>query len=381
MFQEIQPVLQKKTDEIVFIELKEGGELKVGNTLLPAGIPLPIPTTDMVNKVQKSEDASIRVDHILESMVVVLGIDDSFPHAMAYNNILKDSDPKMEMRIMANGIQLAEEEKHIDALIRFKALMAMNPDSVDAQYNAARICEDVAAKHEDNADIYKRFNQTAYELFMDLLERGELLVLTKYHLGFHFANDQRFLQAEQVWKDALASGDLSDDQKTELVDRLRDLDAKIRYERGYKLVIDGQADQGLEYLLPLEPDYPEWWNLHFFIGLAFRQKEQFDEAITYFKRVLSLNTGHVETMNELGICLMTMGDYNGAEAYFKEALRAHPQNHEILCNLGIVHIQRGEYQDAMDKLNASLAQKPDDDVTLAWVRQLRSLLDQEKQYH
>ncbi len=74
---------------------------------------------------------------------------------------------------------------------------------------------------------------------------------------------------------------------------------------------------------------------------------------------------------------MTMGHFDEAERYFKEALKVKPKNNEILCNLGIVHIQRGEYYDALDKIEESVKLDPEDEVSSAWLRQVKMLIEQE----
>lgn len=116
----------------------------------------------------------------------------------------------------------------------------------------------------------------------------------------------------------------------------------------------------------------------FFVGLAYRQKEMYDESLHYYKQSLNLNTGNVDTMNEIGICYMTMGHFDDAERYFKEALKVRPKkNGEILCNLGIVHIQRGEYYDALDKIQEAVKYQPEDEVSNAWLRQINLIISQE----
>ncbi len=40
--------------------------------------------------------------------------------------------------------------------------------------------------------------------------------------------------------------------------RLTDLNAKIKFEEGHNLILDGRVDEGLELLLTLEPEYLDW---------------------------------------------------------------------------------------------------------------------------
>ncbi|MBN2899467.1 MAG: tetratricopeptide repeat protein, partial [Clostridia bacterium] len=113
--------------------------------------------------------------------------------------------------------------------------------------------------------------------------------------------------------------------------------------------------------------------LLFFIGLAYRQLERYEEAIEYFEKTLQYNTGHVDTMNEIGICLMSVEAYDEAERYFKEALKADINNPELLCNLGIVYLNKGNLEEAESYLGRSFEVNPEDEITNAWITYLKDL--------
>ena len=85
------------------------------------------------------------------------------------------------------------------------------------------------------------------------------------------------------------------------------------------------------------------------------------------------NTGHVDTMNEIGICLMALGNFIDAEKYFKEALKIDINNPEILCNLGINYLNLGKIQSAEEYINKSFELNPDDEVTNSWISYLKRL--------
>ncbi|WP_430883491.1 tetratricopeptide repeat protein [Fusibacter sp. JL216-2] len=377
MFSQLDNILKEKTDEVVFIELKESAIEAMGDVKLPTGTPVPFMTRDMVSKVSGNQGADISLPSIMEAMVRIMGIDTAFPYKEAYMAFLKSIDADFKKRILADALALAQAEEKLNAVVRLRAYMLFDARNLDALYNLARLCEELAIEHEKDENIYKQFTAAARQALETCIEVDNGFALAGYHLGFHYVNDQAYGRAEAIWAQAMKSDTLTDDQKVEIINTLRNIDAKLEYEKGYKLVIEGFSDEGLEHLSPLLEDYPEWWNLMFFVGLAYRQKEMYDEALHYYKQSLNLNTGHVDTMNEIGICYMTMGHFDEAERYFKEALKVKPKNNEILCNLGIVHIQRGEYYDALDKIEESVKLDPEDEVSSAWLRQVKMLIEQE----
>jgi tetratricopeptide (TPR) repeat protein len=375
MFSELDIVLKEKTDEVVFVELKPSALESMTDIALPVGTPVPFMTRDMVSKVSGNQQPDIALPSIMEAMVHIMGLDMNFPYAKTYITFLKSIDANFEKRILADALALAEAEQRLDALARLRAFMFFDKDNMDAVYNMARLCEDLAVENEKDESLYKLYMASARKALERCLELNPTFALAGYHLGFHYVNDQAYGDAERIWTASMRSDQLSDDQKLEIINTLRNIDAKLEYEKGYKFIIEGFSDEGLEHLVPLLEDYPEWWNLMFFVGLAYRQKEMYDEALHYYKQALNLNTGNVDTINEIGICYMTMAQYDDAYRYFKEALKISPNNNEVLCNLGIVHIQKGEYEDALDFIERSVELEPNDEITNAWLRQVKHLME------
>lgn len=374
MFLELDNILKEKTDEVVFIELKDTALQALEKFHLPSGTPVPFMTRDMVSKVSGKQGSDISLPSIMEAMVHIIGIDTAFPYKDAYMAFLQSVDENFKERILADALALAQAEQRLDAVVRLRAYMLFDEKNMNALYNMARLTEELAAENEKEEDVYNLYMAVGRKALEACLEIDSGFALAGYHLGFHYVNDQAYGRAEHIWGLAMKSDQLSDDQKIEMINTLRNIDAKLEYEKGYQLVIEGFSDEGLEHLTPLLEDYPEWWNLMFFVGLAYRQKEMYDEALHYYKQSLNLNTGHVETVNEIGICYMTMGHFDDAERYFKEALKIHPNNHELLCNLGIVHVQRGELYDALDKIKEALKIQPEDEISNAWLRQVKLLI-------
>ena len=193
-----------------------------------------------------------------------------------------------------------------------------------------------------------------------------------YQLGIFFYNNENFKQAEKLWIKAL-SFELDYDIKEEIVTFLGKCRDRSTYETGYELVLNGRIDEGLELLKSIVEEHSEWWNLNFFIGLAYRFKEEHETALQYFLKVLTLNTGHIQTMNEIGICLLSLGDYNEALKYYKEALRLDPLNAEIICNKGIVLLNKGDVEDARAQFERAFELSPEDEVIQMWHEHIKTI--------
>lgn len=368
----IESLFKTKADEVVFIELKEGKDFVVNGATLAAGLPVPIMFKYVIDKVQGISEADIQLKSILEAMTFVIGFDQEFPHKEAYMNFMSAVDPEILKSIFIVAHQSMEDENYLNAAIYFKAAWEFDKDHAEICYNYARACDLAAEKQRDNAKNVKLLEDEAYEVYMMMVERYPDFAEAYYHIGFHLVNRKSYKAAQNVWEKAVALG-IYDDAKEDILKNLTHLWSRIQYEEGYTFVLEGFPDEGLVKLLPLEEDNPEWWNLMFFIGLAYRQKEDYDNAIYYFKKTLNLNTGHVDTFNEIGLCYMSMGQADNAKEYFEEALRLSPENSEILCNLGIVELNSGRIDLAKELIQKAYYIDPEDPVTAAWMKYIEQM--------
>lgn len=365
----IDDYLRIKAEEIVFVELQPGKTVEINGFTVTDTLPLPILVKDMSSQVNLGSDADFSLSSFAEGMIRMLGIDSDFKHRDGYKAFLLAYNKELYKSILNKGFELVNKELMQEALIYFRAAYTLAPNHVDTLYNYARCLEDIAVS---NDELYAGFSEEAFKLFIEMKALYPDHYLSYFHLGFHYSNSHDYRQASELWTQALKM-EITDDIKKELVKQLKDNDAKMRFERGYEFIVEGHSEEGLELLLPLEDDYDDWWNLLFFIGLAYRQLERYEEAIEYFEKTLQYNTGHVDTMNEIGICLLSIGVYEEAERYFKEALKADINNHELLCNLGIVYLNQGNLIDAEAYLNRAFDANPNDEITNSWMTYLREL--------
>ncbi|MDK2918056.1 MAG: hypothetical protein PWQ37_789 [Candidatus Petromonas sp.] len=372
MFVRIEKYLKDKIDEVVFIELKKDLKLKSKEFTLDKNIPLPIPLKEVVNKVKGDIDHSdISISKIVQGMIFIIGADSDFKYNEYYKKFLINLDENIIGYIINQGLEYAKKNKKMDALICFKAGLYIDKNDLNLLYNYARCCEDLAIEREK--ENFNEFEEEALEVFETIAERHPDFPLSYYHLGFYYANKNLYKKAELTWKTCLEK-DIDENKELEIRQKLIEISDKIKYEEGYTLVLNGSPNEALEKLLTIEEKYPEWWNLLFFIGLAYRQLQSFEEALKYFKRVLKLMPNQIDTLNEIGLCYMALGKIDDAIKYFKKALNLKENDSEILCNLGIAYIQKMDYKAAEQYITKSYKLNPNDDITKAWVEKLNQLI-------
>lgn len=369
MLERSRMLLKRRADEVMFVELKEGKTLTLGEVTLNSATPLPIRVDRLVDKVKGVSEADFSAENISEGMLWTLGFDPDFPFAEDYKAFLKEMTPQLwtllESRVDASETQ----NKWLDAVIYLHGGIQVASDEPQIAFKLAVCALKLSERFGEHASEGRQLEEDVFDLLNASIERFPGYGPLYYLMGFQLVNRKSYKAAESAWQRAVQLG-VDEDMQDEIIRQLDDLWSRIQYEEGYMLVLEGFADEGLVKLLPLEPHHEDWWNLLFFIGLAYRQKEQYQEALDYFKRALRLNTGSPEIHNEIGLCLMSLGHYHEAQAVYKEAIKMHPDSPDLLCNMGIAVLHQGDLEGARTWIERAYALNPEDEVTAAWLRHL-----------
>ncbi len=370
MFKRLDPLLKKRAEELIFIELKPGVKLGWNGFEFPEGTPLPIMLSDIVGDIRENRLEQFSSVTLADAMIRIIGIDSETPHGATYRDAIRSYQPDILDVILSKGLQAATEEHFDEAVLLFRAALQLEPEHEDALYNYGRALVDLAQKHEGTKAEAVLIRE-AQEVFEALTRLTPELALPYYQLGFVYANQKSYIKAAESWQRALTM-DLTDDQEMEIRMLLVQLEDKRIYEEGYQAVLKGYNQEALELLSSLEDKYPEWWNLYFFIGLAYKGLEQYEDAVSCFLRVEQLHKGHAETQNELGICYMMLMRYQDAEEHLAKGLGLNPESAEMLCNMGIIQREKGKLELAEKFLTEALQKAPEDEICKAWLEKIRN---------
>jgi len=372
MFGKIDQILKKRIDEVGFVELKPEAEIAVKDLKLDSKIPLPILIMDIVDKVNGVGSEDLNTANIMRGMAFMVGVEYDFQFNEYYKKVLKIIDENIGMRLLGIALEMADNGDRGTAIIYLRAARQILGDDLSVIYNYGRCCDELGNLGGDDSLEEKEYLNEAFETFKYIVEKYPDSPLGYYHLGFYFVNSKQYQKAIDIWGEALKH-ELGDEKRMEVLKYLNAITAKADYEKGYNLVLDGRAQEGLEKLLPLEEEHSDWWNLMFFIGLGYRMLKDYEKAIQYFQKVTVLNTGHVETFNEIGLCYMSLGYFDQALKVFEEAAKMHPSNAEIICNQAISAIQLDRLEEAEELLERAHKVDPEDEIVLAWMKELNQL--------
>ncbi|MBL6465437.1 MAG: tetratricopeptide repeat protein [Peptostreptococcus stomatis] len=366
-----------KAEELVFITIDKSEDLGlIGYEVPKEGIKIPIKSNVLVKSIKDNKaQEEINMMSMIDAMIYLEGIDPDFIYNVEYDDLIETFARKSNldymdyMGYMSNQAYSKGEIR--DALVYIRAYLRMEPDDIMGLYQYAIICQELSLRYQKDEDV-KAMNDFLLEALASLekiIGLDDSFALAYYQLGFHYSNQSQFVKAKLTWDRALDLG-LDDETRTDIMENLAKIDHKVRYEYAYNLVFQGKAEEGLQDLLDLESQYPDWWNLLFIISLAYKSLGDLGQAKSYLEKILITRPTQVDTLVEMALCLAQEANMTGAIDYLTRAAKLKKDDPEILCNLGMAYLHNGEEDEARYYIGRAYEIDPTDEVTQACIRTL-----------
>lgn len=366
-----------KAEELVFITIDKSEDLGlIGYDVPKEGIKIPIKSNVLVKSIKDNKaQEEINMMSMIDAMIYLEGIDPDFIYNVEYDDLIETFARKSNfdymdyMGYMSNQAYSKGEIR--DALVYIRAYLRMEPDDIMGLYQYAIICQELSLRYQKDEDV-KAMNDFLLEALASLekiIGLDDSFALAYYQLGFHYSNQNQFIKAKLTWDRALDLG-LDDETRTDIMENLAKIDHKVRYEHAYNLVFQGKAEEGLQDLLDLESQYPDWWNLLFIISLAYKSLGDLGQAKSYLEKILITRPTQVDTLVEMALCLAQEANMTGAIDYLTRAAKLKKDDPEILCNLGMAYLHNGEEDEARYYIGRAYEIDPTDEVTQACIRTL-----------
>lgn len=366
-----------KAEELVFITIDKSEDLGlIGYDVPKEGIKIPIKSNVLVKSIKDNKaQEEINMMSMIDAMIYLEGIDPDFIYNVEYDDLIETFARKSNfdymdyMGYMSNQAYSKGEIR--DALVYIRAYLRMEPDDIMGLYQYAIICQELSLRYQKDEDV-KAMNDFLLEALASLekiIGLDDSFALAYYQLGFHYSNQNQFVKAKLTWDRALDLG-LDDETRIDIMENLAKIDHKVRYEHAYNLVFQGKAEEGLQDLLDLESQYPDWWNLLFIISLAYKSLGDLGQAKSYLEKILITRPTQVDTLVEMALCLAQEANMTGAIDYLTRAAKLKKDDPEILCNLGMAYLHNGEEDEARYYIERAYEIDPTDEVTQACMRTL-----------
>ena len=118
---------------------------------------------------------------------------------------------------------------------------------------------------------------------------------------------------------------------------------------------DAAIDE-LKKVLLMKPDVAE---VHYELGIVYKQKAMNDEAIDSFRHVLQLTPRDTDVYADLGEAQFRARYYDDAISSFQKLIESHPDSSVSHYNLGLVYLMKDDYDPAIREFEKSLELKSD----------------------
>ncbi len=307
---------KKYLNKFVFAEFSDDFMAKHGVTEIMKGVPVPLRKQDVK---EFAGGNGLRTLHIAENMAWIMGCDPKFKYTQNYIDFLnKLFNYKIYEGMMKEGRDMAEEGDLDAACIHFRASLCMKPDYLHSMYSYARCCRAMylASKNEE---YIGRFKAEALEFFELLTETHPRFANGYYYLGYAYLNIGLYVKAQLTWMEFLRFSKNSKDKK-EIRTRIEQLRGPVEIEKGYNAVLAGRYHEGIEKLEPfMKTNFKSWWPMSYYLGVAYDRLGKKADAINAFKRVLTMNATHLETLRELAAIYKKSGDKENYKKYSSKA--------------------------------------------------------------
>ncbi len=109
------------------------------------------------------------------------------------------------------------------------------------------------------------------------------------------------------------------------------------------------------------------------LGLIYLKRKDYDSAISYFKKSVSINPAYTEALCNLGLAFMEKDELDEAIACFKKALEINPIMSKAWGNIGSALYKRGLIEEAIEYYKKALKLKPN--LAENWLNIGTSLID------
>lgn len=143
---------------------------------------------------------------------------------------------------------------------------------------------------------------------------------------------------------------------------INDITNVSHFEKAVECLKD-EPQKAIDLLLPLSEEFKENPLVYYYLGVGYRRIESYNKAIYYLSKSLSIESGSLETVNELGMSHACIGEYEEAIKYFRKAFEA-SKDVEICTNIVMCYINLGDKEQA--KLHLEIAKKlaPEDEIVI-----------------
>lgn len=249
----------------------------------------------------------------------------------------------------------------------FLALDGLLPEEGRTKLNLALLHEQRAEsyKQKSNEEMADEYSRRAFEAYKHALATDPTIPEIHFNAAFFFLRNANYDRAREHFLTYLQLGD-DETKRAEAKKAVDEIEAHnlldTMFREAYDLIRMNREEEGIAKIRQFLASSPDVWNGWFLLGWAHRRLGRYTEARDAFQKAVDLGSTETDTLNELSICHMELGDFDAAYRRLTQALRQEPENVKVISNLGILSMKRDEIDEALGYFRAALEIEPEDPI-------------------
>jgi Flp pilus assembly protein TadD len=341
---------------IVFLSVPESLRGQSEQIAIDPDIPIPVEVPEGEKDLNLEE---LSWEMIIAGMLSVIADGSKEEWADYYRHFVLAIRPGIMNEFTEAAILKARNGEFDLALEILDALRGLFPSSPVVALNRALVFEEKAADSEEAENAYTEA-LSLHPSFPDI----------QLNAGFFYLSRKNFRRAKECFSRYVAiagGGSPADHEKVvQAQSIINDIDKNgledENFSEAYRLIQEGNVEQGMRHIHDFIEQHPEVWNGWFVLGWALRCLSRWQDAAAAFGKAIELGGSNNDTRNELAICLMETGDLHGARRELETALHDDPENVKIISNLGVLALKTGNSDEAAAFFRTVLELDPDDPI-------------------
>lgn len=341
---------KEKLATLLFLEIDKKKMYEIFHVCVEDTVFIPVRPENLAGSVKNIEDASlVPISVFVEGMFYELGADSDFKYSSIYKSILlslKESIPYIKGCIYKE----VKKEKYDNAYLLLKGLLCLenNKDNFSKLFNVI--------------ECIRINNQYIKDEELNMIEKAKLIKdypLPYYYEALIKKDNGDFDGALFCINSYIQNGGEETKEITELKCTLKSI---VDYEKGKELAFT-DPKSALSYFIPLLDEFGDDPSLYYYIAVSYRILQNSEKAIYYLNEALAIDKDFIDVINELGINLACIGDYESAITYFRKAFEV-TRSIEICTNLVMCYLNINDIEQAKTHMEIAKKIDPKDSVVL-----------------
>ncbi len=359
-------------DRIVFISIPEETAQKAEGVPLDSAKLLPV-------EIPPGEDSwiiqNLSWEMIIAAMLKIFAWNPHHEDIVYYRSLINAMEPDIEHRMTHTGVRSAEKKEFSVAEEIFRALVHFNDKNVNNFINLALVLEEQSSLYEElgNYELSERYLTDTFNTYLDALTLHTSSADLYFNFGNFYIKRKNLKKARKMFQ-KFVSLEPPGKRREFALEILQKIPENPKEEllllEAYDLIQMKQEERGIEKIKTFLDDHPDIWNAWFLLGWAYRRKEEYAAGKDAFIQSIKLNNTHVDSYNELAICLMEMNELALCKQYLKKALQLESENTKTIINFGILALKEHNTEEAAGFFRIVLEYDPDNTTAEKYLHHL-----------